>query len=121
MNTRAAAAAALTALALTLTACSSSDQPDKPTATVTATTTATATVDTAAARQACIDAWVEALDAGNASATDEPTICDQVPGQSAAMHAEALLQRNKANRDAYDACIEDPTDPACAKWSVPSS
>ncbi|MFD5220304.1 hypothetical protein ACFWMH_21970 [Streptomyces tendae] len=104
--------AALAVLALTLTACSSDEQPDKPAVTVTetATATATATVDRAAARQACVGAWLDLLTTDDStSADDEPAICDQVPGQSAEMYAEAIRQHNQANRDRMDACLDDPT------------
>ncbi|WP_121709317.1 hypothetical protein [Streptomyces sp. E5N91] len=115
MHARTATAAALAVLALTLTACSSEDQPSKPAVTVT--TTATATVDRAAARQACVDAWLDLLTAdASTGAEDEPAVCDQVPGQSVEMYMDALQQRNKANRDEVDACLEDPT---CTSVPVP--
>src|SRR5687768_2324103 len=114
-------AAAVAVLALTLTACGSSNdggdgKPEPATSSPTTTVSATPTVDRAAARQACIDAWVELLEAGDASADNQPTVCEQVPGQSAAMYAEALRQHNAANREQLDDCLEDPS---CTELPIP--
>jgi hypothetical protein len=115
MRRRGSAAAVVAAvLVLALGACSGGGKPDRPSATVTA--TATATVDRAAARKACVDAWVKALDAGTADADHEPAVCGQVPGQSAEMYAEALLEHNRANRERMDDCLADPS---CTEMPIP--
>jgi hypothetical protein len=114
-------AAAVAVLALTLTACGSNGdngdgKPEPAPRSPTATVSATPTVDQAAARQACVDAWLELLEAGDASADKQPAVCEQVPGQSAAMYAEALRKRNEANREQLDECLEDP---ACTELPIP--
>ncbi|WP_371099917.1 hypothetical protein [Streptomyces sp. PU_AKi4] len=115
MRTRTTTVGVLAVLTLTLTACSSSDggdgKPETPATTTSssATASATPTPDQAAARQACIDAWLDLLETGNADASNEPAVCEQVPGQSAAMYAEALKKRNDANRERMDECLEDPS------------
>ena len=115
-------AAAVAVLALTLTACGNSDngdgdgKPEPATTSTTATVSATPTVDRAAAREECVDAWLELLEAGGASADNQPTVCEQVPGQSAAMYAEALRQHNAANREQLDDCLEDPS---CTELPIP--
>jgi hypothetical protein len=117
MNTRTLVGTALLAVATLTTGCSSSDHPEKPAVTVTV-TTAAPTVDRAAARQACVDAWLDLFEAkGSPGIEDEPAVCDQVPGQSAEMYSDAMLQRNQANRDRMDACLEDPT---CTELPVTS-
>ncbi|WP_228915938.1 hypothetical protein [Streptomyces sp. DH20] len=118
MRTRTTLAAALLTLAALATGCtsdsnddSSNDKPSEPTATV------TQTVDTAAARQVCIDAWVALLQGDDeVGVEDEPAACDAVPGQSADMYAEALLKRNEANRERMDECLDDPT---CTELPIP--
>lgn len=116
MHARTAACAALLTVAALTAGCSSGSsntEPNEP-----ATVTATKTVDQAAARQACVDAWAELLQSNKeVDVEDEPAVCATVPGQSAEMYTEALLQRNKANRDELDACLDDPT---CTDWPVPS-
>lgn len=120
MRIRTTTAGVLAVLALTLTACGSSDggdgKPEPAPATSSPAATASPTVDRAAARQECIDAWIELLENGNADAENEPTVCEQVPGQSAAMYAEALRQRNAANREQMDECLEDPS---CTELPIP--
>lgn len=74
MHTR-TTAMAVAVLALVLSACSS--KPDQPDATPTATATATPTIDQAAARQACVDAWADVLQADpDAGLEDEPVPCE---------------------------------------------
>jgi hypothetical protein len=63
-----------------------------------------------------VDAWVKALDAGTADADHEPAVCGQVPGQSAEMYAEALLEHNRANRKRLDDCLADPS---CTEMPIP--
>lgn len=111
-------AAAVAVLALALTACSSTDKPEQP-ATSTSSAAPSPTVDLAAARKACVAAWLELLEAGTAEAENEPAVCKQVPGQSAEMFTEATLERNKANRERYDACLENPGGPDCEEWMTP--
>lgn len=117
MHTR-TTAAITAALALALTACGSSGSDDKPNPPATSTpASATPTVDQAAARQACIDGWVAILKATDEpDVDDEPAVCDQVPGQSAEMYAEALRQNNAANRKPLDDCLADPT---CTALPIP--
>ncbi|MFF9215611.1 hypothetical protein [Streptomyces viridosporus] len=98
-----------------LTACSSGsdDKPDEPNATA----TATKTVDQAAARQACIDAWAEALQDAEVSSEDEPAACDGLPeGDKLDRYMEGLAQRNEANRDEVQDCLDDPT---CTSMPIP--
>ncbi|MFE9923285.1 hypothetical protein ACFYQA_17370 [Streptomyces sp. NPDC005774] len=110
MRTRTAATAVLLALAALTAGCSSDSSNDKPSE---PTVTATQTVDTAAARQACVDAWAELLQGDEqASAEDEPDVCEQVPGQSAEMYMDALQQRNQANRDALQDLIDEASENA---------
>lgn len=108
MRTRTTAAAILAVAALALTACSSGSD-DKPTQPASSSASASPPIDRTAARQACVDAWVQALEDGTADADNEPSVCGAVPGQSAEMYAEALLQHNKANRERLDDCLEDPS------------
>jgi hypothetical protein len=119
MHIRRAAVAVLLVLAAATASCSSdstNDKPGKPTATPSA--TSTPSVDKAAARKACVDAWAALLkEDENVSAEDEPAVCDSAPsGQKAEMYAEALRERNKANRDRLDACLQDPT---CTEMPIP--
>lgn len=109
-------AAGAAVLALALSACSSDETPDRPVVTKTVTASPTPTVDRAAARQACVKAWRELLDAGTAEAENQPAVCDQVPGQAAAMYAEALRERNEANRERLDDCLDDPS---CTEMPLP--
>ncbi|WP_112466679.1 hypothetical protein [Streptomyces triticisoli] len=115
MHTR-TTAMAVAVLALVLSACSS--KPDQPDATPTATATATPTIDQAAARQACVDAWADVLQADpDAGLEDEPVPCDGLPkGDRIDRYMEGLQQRNKANRDRVAACVEDP---ACTSVPIP--
>lgn len=116
MHIRRAAVAVLLALAAATASCSSDSTSDKPTATPSA--TSAPTVDKAAAREACVDAWAALLKKDeNVGAEDEPAVCDSAPsGQKAEMYAEALRERNKANRDRLDACLDDPT---CTEMPIP--
>jgi hypothetical protein len=126
MRSRTITATILTVLALTATACTSSDgdgggggKPAKPTAAASSSTSAAATptVDEVTARKACISAWLKILDKpGDPDPADQPTVCEQVPGQAAAMYAEALKERNAANRKELDDCLDDPT---CTEMPIP--
>jgi hypothetical protein len=120
MSIRTTTATAFAVLALTLTACSSSGSGGGDDKLATSATSSTAspspTIDRAAARQACINQWVDLLEADSASAENEPAVCKQIPGKSAEMYAEALRQRNEANRKPLDDCLEDPS---CTALPVP--
>jgi hypothetical protein len=109
-----AAAALALALALALTGCSSGDaEPTKPSPSI----TQSPTVSEAEARQACVDAWLTLMTADGYNPDAEPVTpseCDGLPGQ-AAMYAEALAERNAANRERLDECLEDPS---CTEFPV---
>jgi hypothetical protein len=109
------AAAAVAVLALALTACSGSDKPATPSSSPTA--SSSPSVDREAARQQCIDQWVTVLETSDdPDVADEPAVCDQVPGQSAAMYAEALRESNAANRKPLDDCLADDS---CTELPIP--
>lgn len=110
-------ASAVTVLALALSGCSSGDGKPEPAASSTAapTPTVSPTVDKEAARQACKDGWKAAMDTGDVSVDDEPAACLDVPGESAKLYAEALVERNAANRERMDECLEDPS---CTEFPV---
>jgi hypothetical protein len=108
-----AAAVVAAVLVLGLGACSGDGKPDRPSATATA--TATATVDRAAAREACKEAWRQGLEDGTVADGQVPADCEGVP-DSAKLGAEALLERNKANRDRLDDCLADPS---CTEMPIP--
>ncbi|MFE1845786.1 hypothetical protein [Streptomyces sp. NPDC059515] len=109
MRTRTATAGLSVLLAaVSLTACSDGGTPDpKPTATV------TRTVDTAAQRAACVDAWAEQLQGNTGEVdivADEPAVCDGLPDtERGKRYMEGLFQRNEANRNRLDECLDDPT------------
>jgi hypothetical protein len=109
------AAAAVAVLALALTACSSSDEPTVPSSSPAV--SSSPSMDRAAARQQCVDEWVTVLEAtDDPDVADEPAVCDQVPGQSAAMYAEALRESNAANRKPLDDCLADDS---CTELPIP--
>lgn len=112
MRARTSLAAALLALTA-VTGCSSDSSDDKPDPTpTTPVATVTQTVDTAAQRAACVDAWAELLQDADAEVditTDEPAACDGLPaGERTERYMDGLFQRNQANRDRIDECLEDP-------------
>lgn len=117
MRTRIRAAVAVAALSLALAACSSSGGDDKPSPPASSNAAASPTVDRAAARQDCVNAWVKELKDGTASADNEPAVCGKVPGQSAEMYADALLEYNRANRQRLDDCLADAS---CTEMPIPS-
>lgn len=105
--------AVLAAAVLALAGCSSSDDSEPPKAT--ATVTKTPERSQAELRAACVDAWVEAIDAGDED--DEPSVCAKVEGgQHTDMYMEGLKQRNQANRDEIAECVDDPS---CTSVPVP--
>ncbi|MFD8845475.1 hypothetical protein [Streptomyces pseudogriseolus] len=116
MNTRTAACAALLALAALTAGCGSSDdkpsEPEQPAATV------TKTVDTAAARAACVDAWAELLQGDeDLDPADEPSACQGLPEDDRLdRYMDGLAQRNQANRDEVEACLDDPS---CTSVPIP--
>lgn len=119
MRIRTITTAVVTVLALALAGCSSSNGDGKPepaASSPAATPTPSPTVDKEAARQACKDGWKAALDTSHVDVDDEPAACLDVPGESAKLYAEALLEQNAANRERLDACLEDP---ACTEMPIP--
>lgn len=109
MRTIAAAAVAV----LALTGCSSGSD-DKPQAPAGGSAAASPTVDREAARRACVNGWLSALER-DPDTEDEPAVCSQVPGQRAAMYAEAVRRQLQGNRDRMDDCLEDP---ACTELPI---
>ncbi|WP_164181061.1 hypothetical protein [Streptomyces sp. 604F] len=96
-------AAVLLAVATTMggmTACSSSDDSGKPDTTATETVTATPSVSEAEAREACVEAWAQALlDDPDLDSADEPTECEGLPtGDRLDRYMEGLQKRNAINR-----------------------
>ena len=118
MRIRTITATVVTVLALVLAGCSSSGdgKPEPAASPTTATPTPSPTVDLEAARQACKDGWKAALDTSHVDVDDEPASCLDVPGESAKLYAEALVERNAANRERLDDCLEDP---ACTEMPIP--
>jgi pectin methylesterase-like acyl-CoA thioesterase len=110
--------ALLAAAILALAGCSSSDdgKPAKATATVTA--TKAPSLDAADARQVCVDAWLSVMTTDGYDPDAEPVTPAECEGQSgqAEMYAEALQQRNQANRDEIDECLEDLS---CTELPIP--
>jgi hypothetical protein len=106
----------LTAACLALAGCTGGG--DEPTKTVTATVTASPSLPEAEAKTACVKAWLTLMTADGYDPETEPATpgeCKGLPGQ-AAMYAEALAQRNAANRDELDDCLNDPS---CTELPVP--
>jgi len=111
--------ALLAATLLALAGCSSGGEPDeKPTATI----TATPSLSKEEARAACIGAWRTWFDNTPADYNPDtdplPTLppCDGLPGQ-AEMATEALVERNRENRERHDACTDNPAD--CTESPTP--
>lgn len=99
-------------------ACSSGGESD-PAPTVTVTAPASPTLDAAAARQACVDAWLKVMTADGYDPDAEPATpseCEGLSGQ-AGLYMEALQARNAENRASLDACLEDPS---CTSWPLPT-
>lgn len=109
-------AAAITALCLALAGCSSSGDDGKPEPAASS-PSASPTVDKAAAAAACKEGWRKGLEDGSVDNGQIPSECDGVPN-SARIGMEALQERNAANRDRLDDCLEDPS---CTEWPVESS
>lgn len=112
---RRTATALLAACALTLAGCSSSGHSDKPSPAVTVTKTPKLSAD--AQKQACVEAWAKVLH-DNADADqelDEPAECAGVSDHYG-MYFDGMQQRNRENREAFDACTDDPT---CTELPVP--
>lgn len=83
-----------------LSACSSSDDGGKPEATATETVTATPSMSEAEAREACVEAWAQALlDDPDVTSSDEPAECEGLPaGDRLDRYMEGLAKRNAINR-----------------------
>ncbi|MER7806154.1 hypothetical protein [Streptomyces sp900116325] len=119
MRTRITAAALVAAgLLATLTACGSSDDSDgKPTPTVTA--TATRTVDSAAARQGCVDAWADTI-SNRPSDFDPDTDTDPEPAECKGLpeddwtdrYMEGLHASNQRGIDALQDRIDEASEAA---------
>jgi uncharacterized protein YceK len=105
MRPRTTVAAAVAVLTLALAGCGSSGEDDKPEAPASS-APASATLDEAAARQACVDAWVTVLQSGS---EEEPEPCKGLSGQRMDMYADALVKYNQANRDRLGECLDDPS------------
>lgn len=122
MRIRTITVSVVTVLALALAGCSSSGggggkpEPAPSPTTASPTPSESPTVDKEAARQACKDGWKAALDTSHVDVDDEPASCLDVPGESAKLYAEALVERNAANRERLDDCLEDP---ACTEMPIP--
>lgn len=113
---RRATTALLAATVLALAGCSSSGSSDKPTPAVTVTKTPKLSAD--AQKKACVAAWATVLH-DNADADqelDEPAECADVSGDHYGMYFEGMQQRNRENREAFDACTDDPS---CTALPVP--
>jgi hypothetical protein len=103
MRARTAACTVLLALAALTAGCSdgnSDDKPEQPVATV----TATKSVDPAAAREACVDAWADAILANDdLGLEDEPAECAGLPEDDRLdRYMEGLQKRNEISRGAFD-------------------
>lgn len=103
-------AAVTAALALTLVSCGSSDdEPAKPTGS--ATKTAAPSADTAADRQACVDAVKAAVDAD----TDDvkPAECESLTDSDYLdAYMEGLQQHNQEGRGALQDAIDEASEAA---------
>jgi hypothetical protein len=112
MHARTTACAALLALAALTTGCSSqsSDEPDKPTST-TATATATPAADSAADRQACVDASKAAVEADNDDT--KPAECEGLTESDYLdAYMDGLEQHNQEGRDALQDAIDEASEAA---------
>ena len=110
--------AVLAAACLALAGCSSSSEGEPAKATATVTVAETPELSAEEQRQVCVDAWLAVLEDTPDDApdvADRPAECEGLTGQ-ADMYAEAMLERNQANRDELDACLEDP---ACTSFPIP--
>lgn len=96
----------LLAAGLALAGCSSSGS-SKPTPT--ATVTKTPKLSAAEQRQACVDAWADAIDKG-ASSDDIPAACEKLPNsEQMPAYIDGVQKRNKRARASFDACTDDPS------------
>jgi hypothetical protein len=88
------------------TGCGSSSD-DKPTPTVTV--TKTPALSAAQQRDACVDAWADAIDAG-ASSDDTPKACSGL-ADSVQLDAymDGLSMRNRRAQASFKACTDDPS------------
>ncbi|WP_073947640.1 hypothetical protein [Streptomyces kebangsaanensis] len=117
MRTRTALAAVLLALAALTAACGSDNKPSKPAATSVA--TSAAAVDTAEARQACVDAWAETISNRPADfnpdtdSDTEPNECKGLPeGDWTDRYMDGLTQSNQDGRDALQDLIDQASEAA---------
>lgn len=118
MRIRTTTAAVTMVVACALAGCSSSGDDSKPgPAASSSTPSASASVDKAAARQACKEGWRKGLEDGSVDKGQIPAECAGVPN-SAQIGMEALQERNAANRDRMDDCLEDPS---CTEWPLDST
>ena len=112
---RRTATTALAVASLALAGCTSDGEPTK---TVTVTATQSPKLSDTETRQACVDAWLTMMttDGYDPDAEPEtPAACDGLSGQ-AEMYAEALRERNAANREELDECLADPS---CTSMPIP--
>ena len=111
-------ATVLIVTALTLAGCSSPDDSPPAKATATVTKTTAPKLSATEQRKACVSAWAKVLH-DNADADqelDEPAACAGATGDRYGMYFDGMQQRNKENREAFDACTDDPS---CTALPVP--
>ncbi|WP_461712381.1 hypothetical protein [Streptomyces sp. DSM 41013] len=112
MRIRTTAAAVGAVLALALTACSSDETPDRPQETDSS-APASPSADTAAAEQACKDAWSQAtengaIEDGSVSVDNPPAECDGVKN-GAGLAADAIREHIQKGRNRMEDCLDDPS------------
>lgn len=113
--TKAAVTAVFTVLAAVGCGSSNEPAPDASASSSSAVASPTPTVDVEAARQACKQGWLDGFEDGSVDDGQIPTECDGVPN-SAQIGMEALQERNAANRERMDDCLENP---ACTELPIP--
>lgn len=116
MRIRMTAAAVGAVLALALTACGSDEKPDRPQETASS-APASPSADTAAAQQACKDAWRQAaedgaIDDGSVSAENPPAECDGLE-HGLALGSDAIREHIQEGRKRLEDCMTDPSAPEC--------
>jgi hypothetical protein len=110
----------LVAACLALSGCSASSD-DEPPAKASGTVTEGPSLSDAEARQACVDDWARWYEEKPKGYDPETDPLPELPAcegraDSAELGFEALKERNEANRERLDACLEDP---ACSEFPIP--
>jgi hypothetical protein len=110
--------ALLATATLALAGCSAAGEDEKPQTPATATVTKAPELSAAEKRKACVDAWADAIQADADTDIDQqPAACEGLPeDDNLDRYMEGMQQRNKANRDDMQACLDDPT---CTSYPVP--